>query len=112
VTPGTLVAWQTLTLASVLFHHSNSALPAGVEARLSRLLITPRMHAIHHSIEPAETDSNFSSGLAIWDRLHGTTCLAAAADEVTIGVADYRDPLDVGIDRILRLPFLPPAERA
>jgi len=83
-----------------------------VEGRLSRLLVTPRMHAIHHSIEPAETDSNYSSGLAIWDRLHGTTRLAAAADEVTIGVAEYRDPRDLGIGQILRLPLLPPAGRA
>lgn len=105
VTPGALVAWQTLTLASVLFHHSNSRLHPALEAVLTWLLVTPRMHAIHHSIDPAQTNSNFSSGLAIWDRLHGTLRLDAQADEVTIGVAGYRDPLTLGIGRVLGLPF-------
>jgi sterol desaturase/sphingolipid hydroxylase (fatty acid hydroxylase superfamily) len=115
VTPGTLVAWQTLTLASVLFHHSNGALPVALESRLSRVLVTPRMHAIHHSIDPSETNSNFSSGLALWDQLHRTLIPLSAAGAVTIGVAGYRDPREVGLGRILRLPFrvdLKPAKEA
>ena len=106
VTPGTLVAWQSLTLASVLFHHSNSRLPARVEDVLAWLLTTPRMHAIHHSIDPAQMDSNFSSGLAIWDRLHGTACLGPDPSDVTIGVAGYQDAAELGLENVLSLPFL------
>jgi sterol desaturase/sphingolipid hydroxylase (fatty acid hydroxylase superfamily) len=47
-------------------------LPIEFERKLSRLLVTPRLHGIHHSVVQAETDSNWSSGLSIWDRLHGT----------------------------------------
>src|SRR5215212_9100942 len=44
------------------FHHSNVRLPIAVERRLNRVLVTPRMHGIHHSTVRAETDANWSSG--------------------------------------------------
>jgi sterol desaturase/sphingolipid hydroxylase (fatty acid hydroxylase superfamily) len=53
------------------------------------VIATPRMHAIHHSIDPVQLHSNFSSGLAVWDHLHGTARFDARADEVTVGVAGY-----------------------
>jgi len=105
VTPATLAVWQTMTLASVLFHHSNTKLGSRTERLLSRLVATPRMHAIHHSIDPAQLHSNFSSGLALWDHLHGTARFDADAGEVTVGVAGYLKPRDVTLARIVTLPF-------
>jgi sterol desaturase/sphingolipid hydroxylase (fatty acid hydroxylase superfamily) len=105
VTPATLAVWQTLTLLSVLFHHSNTALDSRTERVLAWIIATPRMHAIHHSIDPVQLHSNFSSGLAVWDRLHGTARVDARADEVTVGVAGYLDPQDVTLEAIVALPF-------
>lgn len=105
VTPRALAAWQSLTLGSVLFHHSNTRLSAATERRLSWIIATPKMHALHHSINPAQMGSNFSSGLAIWDRLHGTTCFDAEPNEVTVGVVGHLHRRDVALARILRLPF-------
>lgn len=107
VTPQALATWQTLTLASVLFHHSNSALPAPVERAVGWVFVTPRMHAIHHSVDPSQRDANFSSGLAWWDRLHRTLRVDASADQVTIGVEGYAAPEDVALGRLLELPFRP-----
>ena len=59
-------------MVSILFHHSNVRLPLEVERKLNRVFVTPRMHGIHHSTVKEETNSNWSSGLTIWDRLHGT----------------------------------------
>jgi sterol desaturase/sphingolipid hydroxylase (fatty acid hydroxylase superfamily) len=116
VSPSALTIWQTVTIGSVLFHHSNTRLTDRSERILSWIVATPRMHAIHHSIDPSQLDSNFSSGLAIWDRLHGTACVDAAATEVTVGVPGHLDPNDVGLASILTLPFsaraLPPASHA
>lgn len=110
VTPGTLALWQTLTLACVLFHHSNARLDARAERILSWVLATPQMHAIHHSIEPAQLHSNFSSGLAIWDRLHRTARFDARPQDVTIGVPGYlAEPLP--LTEALRLPFAPGSGR-
>jgi sterol desaturase/sphingolipid hydroxylase (fatty acid hydroxylase superfamily) len=107
VTPAALTTWQALTIASVLFHHSNVRLSERMERVLSWLVATPRMHAIHHSIEPTQLHSNFSSGLAIWDRLHGTARFDADADEVTVGVAGYLDPERVSLAKLLPLPLKP-----
>lgn len=116
VTPGALAAWQSLTIASVLFHHSNATLSDRSERVLSWVVATPRMHAIHHSVDPVQLQSNFSSGLAIWDRLHGTARFDADASQVTVGVAGHLDPRDAALARILTLPFsaraLPPAPHA
>jgi len=107
VTPVTLAIWQGLTLASVLFHHSNTALPPRLENALGWFLVTPRMHAIHHSTRDAQRNRNFSSGLAIWDRLHRTLRLDASAADVEIGIRGYLDPEAVTLPRILRLPARP-----
>ena len=107
VTPDVLTLWQNALLVSILFHHSNVRLPADVERAVSRLVVTPRMHGIHHSIVPDETSSNWSSGLTIWDWLHGTLRLNVPQREITIGVPAYRDPRDVTLGRALELPFLP-----
>src|SRR3546814_2584537 len=48
VSPRALSVWQTALLLSVLFHHSNARLPPAMERRLNRLIVTPRMHGIHH----------------------------------------------------------------
>ena len=105
VSPGALATWQSLTLASVLFHHSNTRLSERTERWLSWIVTTPRMHAIHHSVEPAQLQSNFSSGLALWDRLHGTVRLDAAAADVRVGMPGFLDRRDVSLPRVLRLPF-------
>jgi sterol desaturase/sphingolipid hydroxylase (fatty acid hydroxylase superfamily) len=35
--------------ANTLFHHSNIRLPIGLERVVNKILVTPRMHGIHHS---------------------------------------------------------------
>jgi sterol desaturase/sphingolipid hydroxylase (fatty acid hydroxylase superfamily) len=105
VSPRALFVWQKLLLASILFHHSNLRLPASFERWLVSFVVTPRIHGIHHSHVREETDSNWSSGLTIWDRLHGTLRLDVAQAEISIGLPAYREPEEVAIGRLLRLPF-------
>jgi sterol desaturase/sphingolipid hydroxylase (fatty acid hydroxylase superfamily) len=70
--PQTLAGWRKFFLASILFHHSNLRLPPAWDRRLSWFITTPRMHGIHHSRAPSERESNWSSGISLWDYLHGT----------------------------------------
>jgi sterol desaturase/sphingolipid hydroxylase (fatty acid hydroxylase superfamily) len=105
VSPLALSVWQTATLMEILFHHSNVELPVEVERWLCRLIVTPRMHGIHHSIVPGETNSNWSSGLAVWDFLHGTLRLNVPQEAITIGVPAYRDPEEVTLSKVLTMPF-------
>ena len=56
VRPPILKAWQTATLIEVLFQHSDLGLPLRVERALQWLVVTPRLHGIHHSSVREETD--------------------------------------------------------
>jgi len=105
VSPRSLSTWQSLLFVSILFHHSNARLPIGVERRLNLILVTPRMHGIHHSTVREERDANWSSGLTLWDRLHGTLRLNVPQAEIEIGVPAYRAPEELGLVALLKLPF-------
>lgn len=106
VTPFALSVWQTAVLVSVLFHHSNVRLPAEVEEKLRLIFVTPRLHGIHHSMVEDEANSNWSSGLTVWDWLHGTLVVNVPQEKITIGVPAYRDPEDVNLRAILAMPFV------
>tara|TARA_B100000678_G_scaffold288428_1_gene296869 strand:+ start:1062 stop:1874 length:813 start_codon:yes stop_codon:yes gene_type:complete len=90
--------------ASVLFHHSNLRLPGRWDERLSLVFTTPKMHGVHHSKVPEEMDSNWTSGLSIWDRLHGTL-RRRPQEEIDIGVADKASLADLSIGNSLTAPF-------
>jgi len=97
--------WTGLLLVSILFHHSNLRLPLGLERVLVRVVVTPRMHGIHHSERRTEVDMNFSSLLSVWDLLHGTLHLDVPQGGITIGVPAYRDAGQIGLGAQLTLPF-------
>ena len=60
------ITFETATL----FHHSNWRLPIGLERALNLIIVTPRMHGIHHSIVQRETNSNWGTIFCWWDKLH------------------------------------------
>jgi len=64
------------------------------------------MHGIHHSIIEEETNSNWSSGLTIWDHLHGTLRLDIPQDQIEIGVAAYQREEQVTLPRLVEMPFV------
>jgi len=105
IRPCDLVLWQRLTLAEVMFHHANVRLPPRLEGILARVLVTPRVHGIHHSTVRGETESNWSSGLTWWDRLHGTWLADVPQAEILIGVPAHRDPHRLRLRDLLVLPF-------
>ncbi len=116
--PRAFSIWQTFLFVSILFHHSNVRLPLRLERRLSFLLMTPRLHGIHHEANRDRADSNWSSGLAVWDLLHGTyfwdgshgnSALLGAnhgrENQASIGVPAYLNPADVTLRHCLTVPL-------
>jgi sterol desaturase/sphingolipid hydroxylase (fatty acid hydroxylase superfamily) len=91
--------------AATLFHHSNWKLPLGLERALNCVIVTPRMHGIHHSIVQRESNSNWGTIFCWWDKLHGTLRRDVSQDEITIGVAAYRDERELTLGKLLALPF-------
>lgn len=103
--PFVVILYEIIFEAEVLFHHSNLKIPLRLEKFLNLLIVTPRMHGIHHSIIKNETDSNYSSVLSIWDRLHKTARLRFTGNEVVIGVPSYSNKEELSVAYLLKLPF-------
>jgi sterol desaturase/sphingolipid hydroxylase (fatty acid hydroxylase superfamily) len=98
-------AYEVAFQLNTLFHHSNVRLPIGLERRLNRILVTPRMHGIHHSQVREETSSNYSVVLSWWDLLHRTLRLNVPQARIVIGVPAYSRPEDNRFWPLLTLPF-------
>jgi sterol desaturase/sphingolipid hydroxylase (fatty acid hydroxylase superfamily) len=90
---------------ATLFHHSNWRLPIKLERLLNLIVVTPRMHGIHHSIVQRETNSNWGTIFCWWDKLHRTLRRDVPQDQITIGVAAYRDEKELTLGQLLILPF-------
>jgi sterol desaturase/sphingolipid hydroxylase (fatty acid hydroxylase superfamily) len=108
-----VLVYEVVFQVMVAFQHSNWRLPRKLCAALVWLVITPRMHGIHHSIVRRERDSNFTNVLSIWDRLHGTIRLDVAQEKIVIGVPEHQhsgDP-DLRLGALYTLPFRSSAVR-
>lgn len=108
VPPVAVVLYVLLATPVVLFSHANVRLDPRYENRLRLLLVTPVFHAVHHSAERRETDSNYGVLLTLWDRLFGTYRVPTpdAASARTTGLEYFRDARSARLDRVLLQPFL------
>lgn len=106
-----VVLFELLLNAAAMFAHANLAIPPTLDRHLRRLLVTPDMHRIHHSVRREEADSNFGFALACWDRLFATYREAPrdGHDGMTIGTPGFEDAGEQRLDRMLTQPFRRPA---
>lgn len=105
ISPWAFAIYQVAFQAEVLFHHSNMRLPVRFERLSSTVLVTPRMHGIHHSQVERENKSNFGTIFTWWDRLHRTLGLNVPQDEVEVGIPGYTRPGDNQVRNALLMPF-------
>ena len=105
VAPLTFIVFFIAFEAATCFHHSNWRLPIALERILNLIIVTPRMHGIHHSIIERETNSNWGTIFCWWDKLHGTLRRDVPQAAITIGVAAYRDEKELTVGQLLALPF-------
>ena len=104
-TPLTVLLYELFFEAATQFHHSNTKLPYKLEKILNFLIVTPRMHGIHHSIVKRETDSNYSIIFSFWDRLHKTVRLNIHQQQLITGVPQYQEAGELTILNLLKMPF-------
>lgn len=67
-----VVLFAVLLNGMAMFNHANLKLPATVDNWLRKLLVTPDMHRVHHSVMRREHNSNFGFNLSCWDRWFGS----------------------------------------
>ncbi len=102
-----VLIFEVLLNATSMFNHGNVRLPERLDGLLRWIVVTPDMHRVHHSVVPRETNSNFGFNVPWWDRLFGTYRAQPAAGHqaMTIGIAQFRDPRELRLDRMLLQPL-------
>ena len=102
-----VLVFEVLLNATSMFNHGNVRLPHRLDRVLRWIVVTPEMHRVHHSILARETNSNFGFNLPWWDRLLGTYRAQPEAGHLgmTIGIAQFRDPSELRLDRMLLQPL-------
>jgi sterol desaturase/sphingolipid hydroxylase (fatty acid hydroxylase superfamily) len=101
----TFAVYELIFQANTLFHHSNTRLPIRLERLLNAILVTPRMHGIHHSKVQREANSNYGVVFSWWDRFHRTIGLNVPQSRLEIGIAGYSAPQDNRLRQALLMPF-------
>ncbi|MBL7189538.1 MAG: sterol desaturase family protein [Phycisphaerae bacterium] len=104
--PLTYAIYETVFSAETMLHHSNVRMPLGLDRWLNRVIVTPRMHGVHHSAVGAQTNSNYGVIFPWWDRLHRTLLLNVPQSSIRIGVPGYLEPKDNRLRNLLRMPFV------
>jgi sterol desaturase/sphingolipid hydroxylase (fatty acid hydroxylase superfamily) len=71
---------------------------------VSRFLISPAQHQVHHSVSKPHWDKNFGFIFAIWDWLFGTLYVPKEREHLTFGIGRKEEE---EYSSVLRLYFLP-----
>lgn len=100
-----ILIYEILLQFIILFHHSNIALSTKLDYWLSLFIVTPNLHRVHHSEVQAETDSNFASVLSLWDRVFGSATRVKNPQNISLGLADFKDPKWQEVSGLLKTPF-------
>lgn len=106
--PAAVVIFEVLLNATSMFNHSNVKMPSWLDRLVRRVVVTPDMHRVHHSVIRRETNSNFGFNFPWWDILLGTyrDQPAAEHEKMTLGVSHFRDERQVDrLPRMLAMPF-------
>ncbi len=101
-----IVIFEIILNGTAMFNHSNFALPAWLDRAVRKVLVTPDMHRVHHSVHRSEHDSNYGFALSIWDRMFGTYIAQPQAghDEMQVGL-QWQDDRPSKLGWTLALPF-------
>jgi sterol desaturase/sphingolipid hydroxylase (fatty acid hydroxylase superfamily) len=105
--PAAVVVFEILLYATSMFNDGYVRMPAALDRALRWIVVTPEMHRVHHSIRRDETNSNFGFNLPWWDRLLGTYRAQPRDGHqgMTIGIAQFREPRELRLDRMLVQPL-------
>ncbi len=106
-TPLAVMIFEVLLNATSLFNHANLAIPVPVDRVLRTIVVTPDMHRVHHSADPAEMNHNFGFNFPWWDRFLGTYLAQPALghEGMEVGLPTFRAAAERRLGRMLTQPF-------
>lgn len=100
-----VVLFEIILAATSLFNHGNLRVPRPIDRVLRWLVVTPAMHAVHHSAERSDRNSNFGFSVPWWDRLFGTYRERPVVNPPLIGMPSHQSGDGQTLRWMLGLPF-------
>ena len=87
-----VILFEITLSGCALFNHSNLRLPSKADRFIRKILVTPDMHRVHHSIDVNESRKNYGFSVPLWDHLFKTYQAQPAAghDNMVIGLAEHQ----------------------
>ncbi|BBH54561.1 sterol desaturase family protein [Fluviispira sanaruensis] len=98
-----VLIYDFISLFAIVFHHSNYYFK--YDKILSRVIVTPSIHSIHHSRDFSEMNSNFSVVFSFWDRFHRSFKMTENVAMIKIGLNDIAENDANKLLNILVWPF-------
>jgi len=102
-----IVIFEVALNGFALFNHANIRLSQKWDDRVGRVLITQRLHRIHHSQAKAESNSNYGFSVSWWDRLFNSFTPRAQYSDETLPIGQ-KDVLAVKENASIRALLMQP----
>jgi len=105
--PAAVLVFEIMLNCLPMFNHSNLRLPGAADRALRRVVVTPDMHRVHHSVDMREANTNFGFNFPWWDRIFRTYIERPAKghEGMRIGLNILREPRYSRLSGILAIPF-------
>ena len=103
-----IVIFEVALNGFALFNHANVRLPQKWDDRIGLVLITQRLHRIHHSQAKSESNSNYGFSVSWWDRLFNSFTPRAKQSDETLSIGQQDVPAvkeNASIRALLLQPF-------
>ena len=94
-----VVAAESLLMATAFLGHADIHLPLRLDRALAWVVVTPRLHRLHHHPERRLHDSNYGDTFTLWDRLFGT--FSDVTERLPVGLDRHPGRADHLVDQIL-----------
>ncbi len=102
-----LVIFGGTSVIIQVWHHSNIKINAKLDNCLAYILVTPKVHRIHHSADKIYTNSNYGMIFTFWDRIFGTfTKLSNVTQPIIYGLEYFRNPDQQSFIGVLKQPLI------
>lgn len=99
-----LIIFEILLNACAIFNHANVRLPRWIERPLRQVVVTPKLHRIHHSVLERETNTNYGFSVIWWDKIF-RSYTDKPEGELTLGLNEYQTDAPSGLWWSLVAPF-------
>jgi len=100
-----IIIFEILLNLTAIFNHSNLFIPKKWEVLLRKIIVTPQMHLVHHSVHQEYSDMNYGFNFSFWDRIFKTYEKELPKGSL-IGNRRFRKSKDQNILELLKQPLL------